>query len=348
MKTARFAVILTLAFAFMLGGSFAQTTQLPSGIVAGSNSSGYGPYDWLNRGSALTTYKMACFEAQPLSGQDTCLFRDYAGHISIYAGNGSQLLGTLDQNAGTFANIGVNATGITDTAFHAAIAPFTITSVAAGGIYTGTITGGGSNAYVGQYFNTAGFTNTTNNKVLALCTASTATTLTLAGATVAETATATAATDIPLQAATVGVPGKVIRIHGAGVYTNAAASLLNAEVMLCQVSGCGSGTVVAPAGCAVVTTNQANNLTNGQFHIDCTLTATATVGASGTFWANGTVCANLGAATSAIVSCFDDTAVAASAAVDETKNEFVNIGFKFTTSNAGNSVTLQNLTVDTN
>lgn len=146
-----------------------------------------------------------------------------------------------------------------------------------------------------------------------------------------------AASDIPIPANLANINPRKIRCRGDGVYTTAAASLLNAELMLCTVSGCGSGTVVAPAGCAVTTTNQANVLANGQFTIDCSLTTTSTLGASGTFMAKSTVCANLGTATSAALSCFADTATAVSAAVDETVQEFLNPAFKFSTSNAGNS-----------
>lgn len=274
MKFARVVVCTLFVFSLLLGGSVAQTTQLPSAIPSGSATNGYGPYDWQNQGTALKAYKMACFEAQPGSGQDTCIFRDYVGHLSLYAGNGSTFLGGLASVPGVYQ--GVTSVPITDTAFHALIA---------------------------------------------------------------------AAADIPLQAASQGVPGKTFRIHADGVYTNAAASLLNAEVMLCQTSGCASGTVVAPAGCAITTTNQANNLTNGQFSLDCTLIASATVGASGTFMAKGQVCANLGTATSAVSSCFNDTATAVSAAVDETKQEFINVAFKFSTSNAGNTATVNAVTV---
>lgn len=346
MKTTRFAILVTLAATMLLGGSFAQTTQLPAAVPAGSTSSGYGPYDWLNRGPALTTYKMACFEAQPMSGQDTCLFRDYAGHLSLYGGAGVQLLGQLPYVAGTFDNIPVTATAITTTSFVALAGPLTITSVAVGGVYTGTITGGAANALVGQRFNTAGFTNGVNNVQNVLCTASTATTLTLSATTVAETATATASNDIPLLANTLGVQGKRIRIHADGVYNTGAASLLNVEAMLCQVPGCGSGTIVLPAGCIVTTTNQANVLANGQWNFDCTLTTTATVGAAGTAWAKSMACVQLGAAATAALSCFADLATAASAAFDETKNQFVNIGFKFTTSNAANTATLQSYAVE--
>jgi hypothetical protein len=160
------------------------------------------------------------------------------------------------------------------------------------------------------------------------------------------TALVAAASDITIPANASGVAGKKIKIHASGVYTDAAASVLNAEIMLCTVSGCGSGTVVAPAGCAVTTTNQANVLTNGQWSIDCYLTTTATVGASGTYMAKGLVGANLGATTGAVQSFFQDTAVAVSAAVDQTVPEFINVAFKFTTSNASNFATADELSAE--
>ncbi len=160
------------------------------------------------------------------------------------------------------------------------------------------------------------------------------------------TALAAAAADIAVPAGTVGKAGKRLRIHADGVYTTGAASLLNAEVMLCTVSGCASGTVVAPAGCAITSTNQANVLANGQFSLDCTLTSTATVGAAGTFMAKGNFGVQLGTATTAAISPFLDTAVAASAAVDETVQEFVNVAFKFSTSNAGNAAVLHSYSVE--
>jgi hypothetical protein len=276
MKTTRFAILVTLVAAtLLLGGSFAQTTQAPSAIPSGSTTSGYGPYDWINLGTALKTYKMACFEAQPNNGPDTCLFRPYPGHLDIYDGTGTVNYGGLAQNYGTYQ--GTTAVTITTTSYTALIA---------------------------------------------------------------------AASDIPLRANTMGVPGKHVHIRGSGVYTNAAASLLNGEVMLCTVSGCGSGTVVAY--CPVTTTNQANDLTNGQFTFDCVLIATSTVGSSGTLMAKATMGANLGSATTAALSYFADTATAAGSAVDETSTEYVNLGWKFSTSNSGNSVTLQELTVGAN
>ena len=57
----------------------------------------------------------------------------------------------------------------------------TLTSVAANGVYTGTIVNGGSNGLAGRYFKITGFTNAANNSVAPgfLCTASSLTTLTL-------------------------------------------------------------------------------------------------------------------------------------------------------------------------
>lgn len=71
-----------------------------------------------------------------------------------------------------------------------------LSAVAAGtGAYTGTITGGGSNAYAGYTFTIAGFTNAANNGFF-LCTASTTTVLTLVNpASVVETHAGTAAAE---------------------------------------------------------------------------------------------------------------------------------------------------------
>jgi hypothetical protein len=149
-----------------------------------------------------------------------------------------------------------------------------------------------------------------------------------------------AASDIQIPANILSINPRKVCMHGSGIYTNAAASILNVRADLCTVSGCATGTDFAAAGCSVTTTNQANTLTNGQFSIDCKFTSTTTLGASGTLMAKSLVGANLGATTGAVMSFFEDTATAVSAAVDETVAEFANISFKFSTSNAGNSATL--------
>jgi hypothetical protein len=149
---------------------------------------------------------------------------------------------------------------------------------------------------------------------------------------------------IPAGTAGANLAGKTVVVRYGGVYTTGAASLLNTEVSLCTVAGCGSGTVVSPVGCVVTTTNQANVLANGQFDATCTFIV-ATTGAAATLMAKSTAAVNLGAATSAVLSVFGDLATALSAAVDLTVDEFVQPQFKFTTSNAGNAATLQYMTI---
>jgi len=68
---------------------------------------------------------------------------------------------------------------------------FALTAVDGAGNYTGTITGGAANAFVGYSFNITGFTNTGNNGIFT-CTASTATTLSFGTTTTIETHAASA------------------------------------------------------------------------------------------------------------------------------------------------------------
>ena len=101
----------------------------------------------------------------------------------------------------TAANI-YEVIGIAEQVRITPAAALVLTGVAAssGGsaVYTGTITGGGTNNFVGLYFVVAGFVNTTNNSAYVgpqgfICTANTTTTLTLTNAlAVAETHAGTA------------------------------------------------------------------------------------------------------------------------------------------------------------
>lgn len=102
----------------------------------------------------------------------------------------------------TVAEIYPNGPGV-NAAWPVFQAPFTLTSVANASagvtVYTGTITSGAANAWQGIYFIIAGFTNGANNGTF-LCTASTATTITLANASgVAETHAATCSFQNPCQ-----------------------------------------------------------------------------------------------------------------------------------------------------
>ena len=129
-------------------------------------------------------------------------------------------------------------------------ANLTLTSVAnaSGGntVYTGTITGGGSNALVGNYYYVTDFTNTANDGGPWIATASTTTTLTLANASgVAETHSANAA-----QTDSAGRAG----LHTFKVYNNSNPPSLLGQVSCPalghqpQYSWVGNGNIAGTAG----------------------------------------------------------------------------------------------------
>ena len=99
--------------------------------------------------------------------------------------------GTFECVASTTTTLTLsNANGVLDT--HAA----TATSTVGTAVYTGTITGGGSNAFAGVTFDVAGFVTNPQNNGSFICTASSTTTLTLQNnAAVTETHAATATSE---------------------------------------------------------------------------------------------------------------------------------------------------------
>lgn len=119
------------------------------------------------------------FEGPRLGGGNSV----YTSHMGIRMA--SQQQGAVQ---GTFT--------ITSVANFTANTTLTLTSVATAvddlTVYTGTITGGGGNAFTGYYFTISGFSNTANNGTY-FCVASSATTLTLVySGGVSETASASA------------------------------------------------------------------------------------------------------------------------------------------------------------
>ena len=151
---------------------------------------------------------------------------------------------------------------------------------------------------------------------------------------------------ITLAAGAINTANKVLKIHMEGIYTNTVASTIQAEVAFCTVSGCGSGTVVEPAGCNVTSENQANTLTNGGFTMDCTL-VTSTTGNAGTLIASGTFCPDLGTAVAKPLSCYKDASVAATAPIDLTVQEFLQPRIKFATNtNTNDTATVQTFTAE--
>src|SRR5271157_494478 len=124
------------------------------------------------------------------------------GTLTI-AGNGGGLLSVgLMKSGNVFAagSVGGTATSLVLSAAAPLVyGPAQFAPQNYGGtVYTGTISGGANNAFVGYIFTVAGFVNAGNNGVFT-CTASTATTLTLSnGVSVAETHAGTAAYTLPM------------------------------------------------------------------------------------------------------------------------------------------------------
>jgi len=115
----------------------------------------------------------------------------FAGQQFIIAGFANAV------NNGTFAVTASTTTTLTVVGVNqvAETHAGTATGVEGTAVYTGTITGGGSNALAGQDFTIAGFTTAANNGTF-LCTASSTTTLTLRNiAAAAETHAATATSE---------------------------------------------------------------------------------------------------------------------------------------------------------
>jgi len=147
------------------------------------------------------------------------------GHVWLAASQttvvGSALLSTSSGNvdAGgsttlTAANIGT-VVGIAEEVIITPAGALTLSAVAASSsgsaVYTGTITGGGTNNYVGLKFVITGFTKTTNNSAYYgaqgfVCTANTTTTLTLSNASAVAETHAGVATSTNLVRANIAFP----------------------------------------------------------------------------------------------------------------------------------------------
>jgi hypothetical protein len=124
-------------------------------------------------------------------------FDDFHAGYSIGTGTAAGYFRALPDSVGANPTISDNSgdsvavTSVTETTTAYTLSAVA-NSVGSTAVYTGTITGGGSNAYAGYYFTVAGFVGANNNGYF-LCTASTALALTLENAdATAETHAATA------------------------------------------------------------------------------------------------------------------------------------------------------------
>lgn len=165
---------------------------------------------WLGLPSAAETYTIASpgiytpVNAPPIASNSNNYLNDrgvayqlaYSGTYHDLGAPSPTVLSGTHLASLTQVPYGTALTAGTYSVNPASMGTFTLTSVAnaSGGntVYTGTITGGGSNAFAGYTFVIAGFTNSANNGTF-ICASSTATTLTLQNASgVAETHAATA------------------------------------------------------------------------------------------------------------------------------------------------------------
>lgn len=120
----------------------------------------------------------------------------YSFTANDYGSPGSVVLSGTQQNPLLFINSPTPPPGYYSLQN---FGPFSLTAVDDAGNFTGTITGGGSNAFLGYSFNIIGFINKQNNLIAAICTGSSGTSLSFAAITIPETDAASASGSAPYQ-----------------------------------------------------------------------------------------------------------------------------------------------------
>lgn len=190
------------------------TSGGPFSITSSTLSGGSTTYNGTITGGAANAYAGNFFTGSGFAqGSNNATLKCTASTATtlVLTGGATDTTGTLTPagNISVLGDITVGEIYPTSAGSHAAwaanVGPFSITSVAVTtGVYTasGGITGGTANAYQGYFFTTSGFAQGGNNGTF-LCTASSATTLTLANVTLSDT-TGSAAFQNPLQ---IGIEG---------------------------------------------------------------------------------------------------------------------------------------------
>ena len=141
------------------------------------------------------------------------------------------------------------------------------------------------------------------------------------------------------------VVGRTLRVYVAGVFSTAAASTasLTFKVKLCTVSGCGSGTVIAPISTATGATAAltASNLSFSQ----TSYISTQTAGATAAFEAHGFLDIDLSATAATSLSVYQDTNTATVGTIDSTAADFIQITCAASAASTSNSFTERQLIV---
>jgi len=127
-----------------------------------------------------------------------------------------------------------------------------------------------------------------------------------------------------------------IEVELAGVYGANATDTLQVQVKLCQVSGCGSGTVVALATTGTVTMAAAT-AQGWSLRIGCNV---FTSGASGTVDCQGIPGALFFSALTTVI--VDDVVNAGTSTISTTVDEFLSASATWSSTNAANTITMRN------
>jgi len=145
--------------------------------------------------------------------------------------------------------------------------------------------------------------------------------------------------DGKITAGAINAANHALEIEVAGVYGSNATDTLALNIKLCQVSGCGSGTVVQVATTGTVTMSAAT-AQGWSARVRCNV---FTSGASGTLDCQGSPGALFfSALTTAIL---DDIVNAGTSTVNTTVDEFVSVSATWSSTNAANTITLRNFSV---
>lgn len=163
---------------------------------ASGNTAALIQFEGANSGGSNNSYIKDMYAVDSTAGAGGFSNTSYLGDIRVYE---------------VFPNgAGVNGTWLTN------VGPFTLTAVSTANVFTGTITGGAGNVYVGYNFNVTGFANGANNVNASACVASNATALILsATGLINETHAGSAAFQNPVQ---IGINQTGTRPNGDNVY----------------------------------------------------------------------------------------------------------------------------------
>jgi hypothetical protein len=139
--------------------------------------------------------------------------------------------------------------------------------------------------------------------------------------------------------------GRSLDIELAGVYTTPAAAtpLVTIKILLCSVSGCGSGNIATLL--SIQSTATLASVTNNAWNVMRAVCTTQTAGITLAMECHGILGIDLGAAVSSADSFFNDTNSAtvtgSPSAIDSTAQNFLQVQVVFSTNQASADIAIQ-------